>query len=188
MKKIIASVVISAAALSASACASWVSGDDSDVSYAPAAYYQVVNNVYECYYITSPAEAEALKAAGLCPPGALDVPMPQAWEATYWSYWSSPAYYNTYIPASYRSNYTHVTIVSLNRSTSFTRMSTSLSSRATYRGTNGSTVTGVRLSSRSYSSTGSQSNIGPRSSYTYVPRNGSSQSNLSSRSYSSGRK
>lgn len=187
MKKIIASAVIGAVTLSATACGLIPNGDD-DVSYAPAAYYQVVNNIYECFYITSPAEAEALKAAGLCPPGAMDVPMPQAWEAEYWSYWSSPAYYNTYIPVSYRSNYTHVTIVSLNRSTSFTRMSTSLSSRATYRGTNGSTVTGVRLSSRSYSSTGSQSNIGSRSSYTYVSRNGSSQSNLSSRSYSSGRK
>ena len=131
---------------SAAACGSG-SGDD-DPTYTPAAYYQTVGNVYDCYYLTSTQEAYNLMAAGLCPAGSIPTPMPLGWEETYWDYWSSPAYYNTYIPASYRSTYTHVTIVHF--SNTYRSQIKSASAKAVYKSSTGGTVTGSKANTAQF--------------------------------------
>jgi len=171
-KKIIAGA-LTAAGLAAglSACGSgW--DDSAPVTYAPAAYWQTVSNVRECYYLTSTQEAYNLMAAGLCPAGSMPTPMPMSWEEEYWDYWSSPVYYNTYVPTSYRSHYTSVTIVTLNHSSSFQRGVSTLSSRAVYKSSTGGTVTGSKVSTTSFGS-------GSRTTTSY---GGGSRSNSNSSS------
>lgn len=90
-------------------------------------------------------------AAGLCPASSVAYPMPLGWEETYWGYYSSPAYYNTYIPASRRSHYSSVTVVAF-ASKYKTRIS-SLSSKGGYEGSDGKTVSGG--SKLKYSGSGS---------------------------------
>lgn len=76
------------------------------VTSQPAAYSM---NAYgqngQCYYIDDPAEATALIAAGLCQPSWRPYPMPLSWHEEYLDYYNSPAYYNTYVPVSYRSGW-----------------------------------------------------------------------------------
>jgi len=126
--------------------------------------------VYDCYYTTTTQEAYNLIAAGLCPAGAIPTPMPLSWEQMYWSYWSSPAYYNTYLPASYRSTYTHVTIVHF--STAYRTQIKDASAKAVYKSSAGGTVTGSKVNtaqfgggSRTTKSYGGGSRSGGSSSY-----------------------
>lgn len=137
IRRIALLVALAIAATTVTAC-----GPMDDPTYTPAAYYQTVGNVYECYYLTVPAEAEALKAAGLCPSGAIDTPMPLAYQETYWPYWSSAAYDDEFIPVAQRSTFVHVTVVRCNRNPSFVSGVSRYSATATYRGSNGSTVRG----------------------------------------------
>lgn len=132
-------------AASAVACGSIFSSDDdgAPLSYAPPAYYQVVNNVEECYYISSMSEAYALENAGLCPRYAIPTQMPLSWEETWWDYWSSPAYYNTYVPASYRKTYVSVTCVHFHQT--YSTQITKLSKSAVYKASNGTTVRGTTV-------------------------------------------
>lgn len=163
-----------AAALIGSTAACGSGYGDDDATYTPAAYYQTVGNVYECYYTTTAQEAYNLMAAGLCPAGSIPTPMPLSFEETYWSYWSSPAYYNTYLPVSYRSTYTHVTIVRF--STTYRTQIKSASAKAVYKSSAGGTVSGSKVNTaqfggggrttKSYGG-GSRSGGSPSGKYSY---------------------
>lgn len=124
------------------ACGS--SGSD-DITYAPAAYGQQVGNVYDCYYIDDVDEVTALGtgliAKGLCPHNSVPTVMPLSWEEEYWAYYSSPAYYGTYMPARYRSHYTSVTIVHF--SSTYKTQIAAASSKAVYKSSSGQRVTGT---------------------------------------------
>lgn len=143
--------------------------DTSDPTYTPASYYQSVNGVNDCYYVTSPAEVQALIQAGDCPTNSVATLMPVYWEEEYYSYYSSPAYYNTYVPASSRSIYVKYTIVSFK--SKYSSGITKYSSKATYKSSAGGTVSGSKVSSKSYGggsrvSSGSGYGGGSRSSGT----------------------
>lgn len=126
------------------------------VSYAPAAYGEVVNGVGHCYWDDDPYEAQQLFASGLCPAGWIATPMPLYWHQQYYSYYSSPAYYNTYVIASHRTVYvTHETTF---RTTYATQINTA-SKAATWKGSNGKTVSGAKVDTAKMKfSTGSGSN------------------------------
>lgn len=114
--------------------------NDPPVTYAPAAYGEVVGGTGRCYFIQDPAEVAALQQAGLCPVTWMAYQAPSAWEATYWDWYSSPSYYGYYVPAARRTTYTSVTVVSF-RSAHASDISR-LSSTATYKGSNGKIVAG----------------------------------------------
>lgn len=124
------------------------------LTYAPDAY----GVPGHCYYVNSAAEAIALQAAGLCPRSWAPTLMPPAWEEEYYSYYDSPAYYDTYVPARARAVY-------VTRETSFGRANrtaiTTRSKTATYRTSAGKTVKGTQVtgkakfgSGKSFSSSG----------------------------------
>lgn len=142
-----------AVAMVTAACGSM--GNGQAVTYAPAAYGQ--NG--QCYYINSPAEAQALEQAGLCPAGWVATPMPLSWEQEYYAYYDSPAYYNSYVPVRYRTVYVHTESAF---GTRYRTSITTLSSKATYRSSAGSTVHGYKSgtvrfgSGTSFGSTGQQ--------------------------------
>lgn len=152
-------------------------GDDSDPTYTPAAYWQSVDNVRECYYVSSTAEAYALMNAGLCPAGSMPTLMPLSWEEEYWGYYSSPAYYNTYVPVASRTTYTHVTVMHFSKTYS-TQIKAS-SSKAVYKSSAGGTVSGSKVSTKSFGG-GSRSTT----SYGGGSRSGSGSSSSLSRSSS----
>lgn len=133
-----AALAVAGAALAASACGS--TGSAAAVSYAPAAYGVSVGHNFDCYYIESPAEVADLISAGLCPHGSVATPMPVTWEETYWSYYSSPAYYNVYMPANYRRTYTSVYVIHFK--TTYSKQITADASHGTYKSSTGKTVTG----------------------------------------------
>jgi hypothetical protein len=132
------------AALAAAAAVIFTAGCASTgqpVTYAPAAY----GVPGHCYYVDSPAEALALRAAGLCPAAWTPTPMPLTWEEEYWDYCDSPAYYGTYVPVSARTVYIH-------RETAFGRTyRTAIAARsrtATYRSSSGTLVKGTHLTGK----------------------------------------
>jgi hypothetical protein len=131
-----------AAALVASTAAACDSGSAAadDATYAPAAYGVQNGSVYDCYYADDVDEVTALVNAGLCPHGSVATAMPLYWEEEYYPYYSSPAYYGTYMPARYRTHYTSVTIVHFQsaHSADITRYS----STARYKSSSGGYVTG----------------------------------------------
>lgn len=114
-------------------------------SYAPAAYGQQVGNVFDCYYVDSPAEVAPLVAAGLCPPNAVPTMMPLIWHETYASYYDSPGYYNTYIPVARRTTFVNVTVVNFNKT--YGPQITAQSKNATYKSNTGTIVKGSALPS-----------------------------------------
>jgi hypothetical protein len=63
-----------------------------------------------CYYVTDPVEVANLQQAGLCPRSWTPMIMPLVWHETYYSYYDSPRYYNSYIPASRRVYYRTVVV------------------------------------------------------------------------------
>ena len=130
------------------ACGSHGSGD---VVYRPAAYGQSVNGVFRCYYVDDASEVTSLIAGGLCPAGSVAYPMPLSWQETYWGYYSSPAYYNAYIPVARRTHYTSVTVVTF--ASKYKSQISDLSSKGEYEGSDGKKVTGG--SKLKYSGSGS---------------------------------
>ena len=108
------------------------------VTYAPAAY----GVPGHCYYVQDPAEAVALEAAGLCPNGWAPTLMPLYWHEMYYGYYDSPSYYGRFVPASHRTVY-----VSRQRSfgSSHATVIRATSARARYKGSNGTTVSGVTV-------------------------------------------
>lgn len=148
------------------ACSMGSTGDD-PVTYTPAAY----GVSGHCYYIDNPAEAIALRAAGLCPSGWAPTLMPLAWHEEYAAYYDSPAYYGTYVPVRYRTVYvSHVTVFQ----TRYRTQISSASSRAVYRSSSGGTVSGSKLGSKvsfgsgrsSSAKSGTSGNTGAKSGTT----------------------
>lgn len=121
------------------------------VSYAPAAYGVQVGGVYECYYVSSPMEVQTLVANGYCPAGSVPTRMPDSWLDEYFSYYDSPAYYNTYVPVAYRTGYIskyhayylqHVTVIN------------AASRSASWKRSDGKTVSGSQVDTAKMDSTG----------------------------------
>ena len=182
MKKLLTAMVLSSAVLASSACGSSFWSDDGADYYTPVSYYQTVGNVYECYYFGSDtaagyAQAYSLMNSGGCPQYSIPTQMPVSWAEMYFDYYSSAAYYNTYVPASYRRSYTSVTLVNFHRT--YSTQIANLSKTAVYKSSSGSTTRGVPKSSSFTSGTSSKT-----VKYT-VPSRSSSTRTYSS---SSGRK
>lgn len=130
------------------------------VSYAPAAYGMQVGSVYDCYYVSDPLEVQTLVTNGYCPAGSVPTRMPESWLDEYFSYYDSPVYYNTYVPASYRTAYVstyhtyyvqHTTVIN------------TASKSATWKGSNGKTVSGSQVNTAKMkfsTGSGSTSNVG----------------------------
>jgi hypothetical protein len=135
LRNILAGLGVAAIVTTAAACSAASTPPD---TYAPAAF----GVPGYCYYVSSPAEADLLKAAGLCPSSWAPALAPLAWQESYWDYYDSPAYYNVYVPASYRTVY-------VQRETAFGRTYhaaiTSRSRTASYRSSSGKVVTGSSL-------------------------------------------
>jgi hypothetical protein len=149
MKRMLLAVAAVVLAMAVTACGA---GSD-NTTYAPAAYGQDGH----CYYVDSPDEATALLAAGLCPAGWVAYPAPLAWQETYYSYYSSPSYYNRYVLVSHRTVYvTHETTFH----TTYSSQITASSSKATYKGSNGKTVTGTTAKMKFSSGSGSTGKVG----------------------------
>lgn len=112
------------------------------VSYAPVAYGEVIGGAGQCYWDDDPYEAQQLLISGLCPAGWVATPMPLYWHERYFSYYSSPAYYNTYVIASHRTVYvTHETTFR----TTYASQITAQAKTATWKGSNGKTVPGTKV-------------------------------------------
>ena len=137
IKIITAAAALAVTATMAAACSS----QQAPLTYAPAAY----GVPGHCYYVDDPAEAVALRAAGLCPASWAPALAPLAWQETYWDYYSSPAYYNVYVPARIRTVY-------VQRETTFGRTYRAAivtrSRTATYRSSSGSVVKGGTLTGK----------------------------------------
>jgi hypothetical protein len=142
-KKVVAAGLVLAAAAGCSS--SYWNDDSAPAYYTPSAYYQTVNNVYECYYINSMDEAYALENVGLCPRYAIPTLMPVSWEETYWDYYSSPAYYNTYVPLAYRRTYVNVTCVHFHQT--YSSQITKLTRTAVYKSSKGGTFVNISKAS-----------------------------------------
>ena len=75
--------------------------------------------------------------------------MPLAWHETYWGFYSPPAYYNVYVPAATRTVYiSHETTFH----TTYSSQIATASKTATYKGSNGKTVTGPNTAKLKFSS------------------------------------
>lgn len=127
-------------ALAVSGCTnkpSYYSGND----ITGLAAYGVQNgSVFDCYYVDDIGEVAALEQAGLCPPGSTAMAAPLLWRETNWAYYSSPAYYNAYIPVGYRSHYATVYVVSFN--SQYSKQISTAESNAVYKTSGGKTVSG----------------------------------------------
>ncbi len=136
-----ARILAAAAALTVSALGAGCSRQP--VAYGPAAY----GETGQCYYVDDPAEAIALQAADLCPSGWVPAPMPLYWHARYAMYYDSPGYYNRYVPAQSRTVYvTHVHTFESKHSADIARQRPS----ATYKGSDGKSYTGSKVSPGSF--------------------------------------
>jgi hypothetical protein len=157
-------------------------GSNTPVTYSPAAYG--ANGT--CYYLNSPAEVTALQNAGLCPRSWVAGPMPLAWEEMYYPYYSSPAYYDTYVPVSVR--HVYVTRVTTFGSTHSSAIKTQ-SARATYKSSTGKTVTGqtVTVSKAKFGSGTVSKSLGGGSGRVGSGTSGKTGSGSVSRSGTSGR-
>jgi hypothetical protein len=88
-----------------------LSGCGEPVYYAPYAYGENGH----CYYVYDAGEVVELQKAGLCHATWVAYPMPVYWHAMYYSYYSSPVYYNHYITARQRTYYKTVVITKFDR-------------------------------------------------------------------------
>jgi hypothetical protein len=136
-RAVTAAAVLAATAAAVTSCSSGTG----PLTYAPAAY----GVSGHCYYVNSPAEAVALQAAGLCLQSWAPTPMPSAWEDEYYSYYDSPAYYDTYVPVKVRTVY-------VQRETTFGKSNrtaiTARSKSATYKSSAGTIVKGTSVTAK----------------------------------------
>jgi hypothetical protein len=112
------------------------------VSYAPAAYGVQAGSVYDCYWVYGAAEVDALIAHGYCPVGSVATRMPDSYLNMYFSYYDSPSYYDTFVPSPVRTVYVstyHTYYVQ------HTAVITTASKSATWKGSNGKTVSGASV-------------------------------------------
>jgi len=126
------------------------------VSYAPAAYGVQAGSVYDCYYVYGNAEVNTLIARGYCPVGSVPTRMPDSYLDTYFSYYDSPAYYDTFVPSPVRTVYIstyHTYYVQ------HTAVINTASKSATWKSSSGKTVPGTKVNTAKMKfSTGSGSN------------------------------
>jgi hypothetical protein len=151
-------IALLAAIVGALTLAGCDSSSGQDPTYTPAAYYQTISGVNDCYYVDDSAEVTALISAGLCPVHSVAVLAPLSWQEEYFSYYSSPAYYDTYMPVSYRSHYTSVTIISFRKT--YSKQISVASSKAVYKSSAGGTVSGSKVNTKQFGG-------GTRSATTY---------------------
>lgn len=138
------------------------------VSYTPAAYGEQVQlmpgqqyvgangqtvvvaqaqNSWVCYFTDSYLEIALLHQAGLCPDAWTPMLMASisqglAWHYRYAAFYDSPAYYNRYVPASYRTTYvTHVHTFEVQHRSDIDKAETT----AKWRGTDGKTHSGQEV-------------------------------------------
>jgi hypothetical protein len=118
-------------------------GGGEKVAYRPVAF----GADSQCYYADDPLEVQMLVNAGLCEPHWSPAAMPLAWHQRYWNYYSSPAYYQLYVPEPIRTVYVdrERSFGSLNRQAIATE-----SKKATYRGSNGKTVSADKIGAAKY--------------------------------------
>lgn len=112
----------------------------------PASYGVQAGAQFRCYYLDDQEndgrdQVNALVAAGYCPARSVAYPMPLDWQERYWAYYSSPVYYNAYIPVAYRTHYTSVTVVHF--STTYKTQISKAESTARYKTSSGTIVTGT---------------------------------------------
>jgi hypothetical protein len=170
IKKAVTAATVSA--ITAAAVAGCSSSAPVPVTYAPAAY----GVPGHCYYADSAAEAIALQAAGLCPRGWVPTLMPLAWHEEYYSYYDSPAYYDTYVPARVRTVYvrTETTFGHANRTAITTR-----SRQATYKSSSGTIVKGTSVTSKTKFGSGKSFGTSGQKYGSGSLRSGSSKSGTS---------
>jgi len=138
-------VCLALALLSLAACSSH------PVAYRPAAFGENGH----CYYAQSPLEAQALMNQGLCDRSWTPMLMPPIWHERYFSYYDSPAYYTVYVPVQSRSTYqsSESTFGSANKAAINAE-----APKATYKGSNGQTVTADKIGAAKY---GAGARFGP---------------------------
>lgn len=121
------------------------------LAYRPAAFGENGH----CYYAQSPLETQMLFDQGLCDRSWVPMLMPSLWHQRYYNYYSSPAYYTVYVPAGSRSTYqtSESTFGSTNRSAINQE-----APKATYKGSNGKTVTADKIGAAKY---GAGARFGP---------------------------
>lgn len=123
-----------------SACSSdGSSGQGAAVSYQPASFGVRVTGGFDCYYVLDRGEVADLVTAGLCPAGSIPTLIPAAYLEEYWGYYDSSAYL-VYVPSGSRTRYTSYEATFSHR---YSTQITTLSRKAVYKGSNGSTVTGT---------------------------------------------
>lgn len=147
--------------------------DDQPIDYTPAAYGEVIGGVGHCYYTDNIGEAYLLRSTGACPASWIPWPMPVYWHDRYWSYYSSSAWIDRYVPITQRATYrtTYITnYYNVNKSGIAT-----YSKSAIWKGSNGKTVTG----------TSSKVTFGGGSGRTYSGSGGTTVKRDSSSSYRS---
>jgi hypothetical protein len=118
-------------------------GQRHPVAYRPVAFGENGH----CYYAQDPAETVALQRSGLCEPGWQPMLMPSYWHYRYWNYYSSAAYYQVYVPPASRTSYagTERSWGSSNRSAI-----DAAAPGATYKGSNGQTVSAEKIGVAKY--------------------------------------
>jgi hypothetical protein len=126
-------------------------GGSHPVAYRPAAFGENGH----CYYAQDPLEAQTLINQGLCDRSWTPRLMPSLWHERYYTYYSSPAYYAVYVPVQSRSTYqaSESTFGSANKAAI-----NSEAPKATYKGSNGQTVTADKIGAARY---GAGARFGP---------------------------
>jgi hypothetical protein len=127
-------------------------------TYRPAAY----GEKGACYYVDDPQEAIELQRAGYC--GEKNhywtpMIMPIFWHQMYYPYYSSPAYYNNYVPVVRRTTY------QTNERTFGTTYKSEIkreSAKAKYKSSKGKIVTGNKVKSSQFAGTRNKGGSGSR--------------------------
>ncbi len=130
--------VVAALAVTGLLAATGCSKPEQRVAYRPVAYG--ADN--QCWYVDDPGEVQKLVEDGLCQAGWASAPMPDHWRMRYWNYYSSPSYYDVYVPPTRR-----LTYAAALRSFGEARRSEieTASRQAMYVGSNGKTVTADKI-------------------------------------------
>lgn len=122
-------------------------------TYQPTAFGPTVNGQLYCAYMVSPLECSGrpgipyqmpLVQPGYYNPSGTDL-LSQLfmWHLMYHAWYGSPSYYNHYVPVAYRTTY--VTRYVTTFDTRYSSSERVAQSRATYRGSNGRTVSGNQV-------------------------------------------
>lgn len=117
---------------------------NSDAVYRPAAYGENGH----CYYVDSPDEVYGLQRDGYCPNTWVPMLMPTYWHLMYAPYYSSPAYYGTFVPASRRTTY--ITVQKTYVNTHQSQIKSAVKSAKYKDAKTGKTVPGSKFGTRTF--------------------------------------